>query len=374
MNELLETIDKLPVGARYVLYGAGQYTRRRLAAADLVEFETRDRRCVGFADDNAVAQSPWPGKPLAPLREAAAWDFTHLVIATDSFQEQLLYNVTQAQQAGELAPTVEIARVPAIRDEDLFRHWTATHKPWMTQRGLDQIADMAHRILGRDKFEAILDFGCGEHFPFASMAAARGMRAAAVDTIALVKDPRWMSDRHRWWLAAAAELLGQPVPVEQVEAMQYDGRQLPFADGVFDLIVSNSVLEHVSDMSGVLAELHRVTAPGGCAWHSVHYWTSINGFHPADAGYYADPVELPPGDEPWAHLLDDAAPPQDLNGWREADFRRALAEHFEILHLLRVELGAEQWTPEIGAKLAARGYHRDEVVIMVGQFFVRKIS
>ena len=42
-----------------------------------------------------------------------------------------------------------------------------------------------------------------------------------------------------------------------------DGR-IPFADGSFDLIVSNQVFEHVKDLDGVLDEISRVLVPGGC--------------------------------------------------------------------------------------------------------------
>ena len=45
-----------------------------------------------------------------------------------------------------------------------------------------------------------------------------------------------------------------------------DVRRLPFADGAFDLIVSNSTLDHFQDVREIaraLAEMHRVLAPGG---------------------------------------------------------------------------------------------------------------
>ena len=45
-----------------------------------------------------------------------------------------------------------------------------------------------------------------------------------------------------------------------------DIRQLPFADGIFDVIVSNSTLDHfesLADMTSSLRELQRVLRPGG---------------------------------------------------------------------------------------------------------------
>lgn len=42
-----------------------------------------------------------------------------------------------------------------------------------------------------------------------------------------------------------------------------NGAHIPFADGAFRTIVSNSVLEHIPDLDPVLAECFRVLSPGG---------------------------------------------------------------------------------------------------------------
>jgi SAM-dependent methyltransferase len=44
---------------------------------------------------------------------------------------------------------------------------------------------------------------------------------------------------------------------------------LPFADGSFDLVSANMVVEHVADPRRMLAEIHRVLRPGGAfAFHT----------------------------------------------------------------------------------------------------------
>lgn len=49
-----------------------------------------------------------------------------------------------------------------------------------------------------------------------------------------------------------------PIPVE-------DLTRLSFADGVFDVVIANDVLEHVPDLDRALREMCRVLKPGG--WH-----------------------------------------------------------------------------------------------------------
>jgi ubiquinone/menaquinone biosynthesis C-methylase UbiE len=45
--------------------------------------------------------------------------------------------------------------------------------------------------------------------------------------------------------------------------VSYDGLRIPFPDNAFQTIITNSVLEHVQDLSSSLRELHRVLNPGG---------------------------------------------------------------------------------------------------------------
>jgi 2-polyprenyl-3-methyl-5-hydroxy-6-metoxy-1,4-benzoquinol methylase len=47
------------------------------------------------------------------------------------------------------------------------------------------------------------------------------------------------------------------------ETYRIDGRALPFADGAFDRVVVVDMLEHVTDDSAFVAELARITRPGG---------------------------------------------------------------------------------------------------------------
>ena len=64
-------------------------------------------------------------------------------------------------------------------------------------------------------------------------------------------------------------------------AYQADAENLPFKDGVFDIVYSNGVLHHSEDTEACMAEVFRVLKPGGLAVimlyarHSAIYWLNV---------------------------------------------------------------------------------------------------
>lgn len=58
-----------------------------------------------------------------------------------------------------------------------------------------------------------------------------------------------------------------------------DGMYLPFADGVFDLVLSHAVIEHVADAPLYLREAARVLVPGGRMYLSTSPYLSFAGAH-----------------------------------------------------------------------------------------------
>ena len=58
---------------------------------------------------------------------------------------------------------------------------------------------------------------------------------------------------------AAATQMG----ATNVEFVESQAELLPFADGSFDVVVSNGVIDLIPDKDAVFAELYRVLAPGG---------------------------------------------------------------------------------------------------------------
>jgi SAM-dependent methyltransferase len=75
------------------------------------------------------------------------------------------------------------------------------------------------------------------------------------------------------------------IDAERLRHMQVDLRSAGLADGTIDVVVTNSVLEHIEDIDSVLAEMARVVRPGGLAVHA------IDGF---DHRHYGRPDEINP--------------------------------------------------------------------------------
>lgn len=93
--------------------------------------------------------------------------------------------------------------------------------------------------------EPVLDMGCGDGH-FASVALTAGTRplAAGIDPVAGVLREAQGGGAYR--------VLARSL-----------GGAMPFADGAFATVVSNSVLEHIPELDPVLAEIGRVLRPGG---------------------------------------------------------------------------------------------------------------
>ncbi len=97
--------------------------------------------------------------------------------------------------------------------------------------------------LPRTAYGSILDVGAGDGVLLARVGAPAARRVAvdlADDALAKIRERG----------------------LEAVKA-DFENDALPFADGTFDVTMCLDVLEHVFDPSSLLAEIARVTAPGG---------------------------------------------------------------------------------------------------------------
>ncbi|HEY5927928.1 MAG TPA: class I SAM-dependent methyltransferase [Kofleriaceae bacterium] len=71
-------------------------------------------------------------------------------------------------------------------------------------------------------------------------------------------------------IAVANERVKQ-AKIAGVSYQQADVLKLPFADGEFDFVFSNGVLHHTYDTQRGIAELRRVTKPGGAGWLYLYH-------------------------------------------------------------------------------------------------------
>jgi SAM-dependent methyltransferase len=79
---------------------------------------------------------------------------------------------------------------------------------------------------------------------------------------------------------------GSPVRNVPTGAIVGDGFRLPFADASADVSFSSNVLEHVADPPSFIAELVRITKPGGCVYVSFTNWFSPWGGHATSPWHY----------------------------------------------------------------------------------------
>ena len=99
--------------------------------------------------------------------------------------------------------------------------------------------------------ERVLDLGSGagtDSLIASQMVGSRGSVTGIDMTPAMLGKAR----------AAAAEM-----GTTNVEFVESEAESLPFADGTFDVVISNGVIDLIPDKDAVFAELHRVLVPGG---------------------------------------------------------------------------------------------------------------
>ena len=132
----------------------------------------------------------------------------------------------------------------------------------------------------------VLDFGCGDGATALGMASRIRAQVHGVDLTDAFARLRGLAKTNLGTADLPANLT-----FHQVE----ENRPLPFAAGTFDLAYSWSVFEHLADVRGILAELHRVTAQGGLLFIQIE---------PLFHGPFGSHLQrLVP--EPWAHLADE---------------------------------------------------------------------
>ncbi len=145
-------------------------------------------------------------------------------------------------------------------------------------------ANAIRALLPSLKGKRVLEVGPGINYGGVMYLAAYGMRP-------LVADPflaPWQSQYHTAFYTALRDELARRDPradVRPLNALLKAGgypkgviacheaplEELPVADDSVDVVFSNAVLEHVTDLDRAFAELYRITRPGGFNLHQVDF-------------------------------------------------------------------------------------------------------
>lgn len=146
---------------------------------------------------------------------------------------------------GEAVPELSLTgerTLPGIPDE---RYWFLRHVI-AYRAAQDRVRELRARRSGGEL--TVLDAGCGEGYGLEMLRTAGADRAVGADL-----DPLTVAHARAVYTAA------DPA----IEVVEAELRDLPLADDEIALCVSFQVIEHLHDIPGYLAELQRVTEPGG---------------------------------------------------------------------------------------------------------------
>lgn len=132
--------------------------------------------------------------------------------------------------------------------------------------------------------DRLLDLGCGAG-RHTYEALRRGAEVVALDRN--VEDLRGVEEM----VAALAEA-GDIKPPSGPVTLEGDALALPFADGHFDRVIAAEILEHIPDDRAAIAEIARVTRPGGTVavsvprrWPERVCWALSDAYHEVEGGH-----------------------------------------------------------------------------------------
>lgn len=131
---------------------------------------------------------------------------------------------------------------------------------------------------------SVLDVGCGQGRH--SYEALR--RGAAVTAFDLNEDD--LAEVATMFGAMDAE--GEVPTGATYRTVAGDARHMPFDDGSFDRVIASEVLEHIVDDEAAMAEIARVTKPGGIVavtvpryWPEKICWMLSTPYHEVEGGH-----------------------------------------------------------------------------------------
>jgi SAM-dependent methyltransferase len=123
------------------------------------------------------------------------------------------------------------------------------------------------------------------------------------------------------------KITGQPVNHDSYRLHSYDGTHMPFEDEMFDIVLSNAVLEHVENLNALFDEIYRVTKPNGLSYHLWQNFYSLSG------GHAPEPLQIK---YPWGHLRGKYRMPF-LNEVTPNEVMELFKRHFHSVQLYQAD-------------------------------------
>jgi SAM-dependent methyltransferase len=186
-----------------------------------------------------------------------------------------------------------------------------------------------------NKKPRILELGCGTYKQIPILFHSYGFPATGIDNFSHEVKPTKINIalqnylKQKFYYSRLRKEANCPIN-SNADIRDADALSMPFSDREFDVVFSNAVFEHISNIPKATLELHRVMKKGGRARIGIHLFASISGSH--NPNLWQNPVtELPVDLQPWYHLRDlPGHIPSDLNRFREHQYRECFNKHFKI--------------------------------------------
>jgi ubiquinone/menaquinone biosynthesis C-methylase UbiE len=152
---------------------------------------------------------------------------------------------------------------------------------------LQRLAESLERFHGSLRGSRLLDVGCGDGVNCLLLASDYGVApAVGIDLhLTLFGDEERAQRSQR-----LVEVLLGKQPKLPARFAQMDATRMGFSDETFDIVVSRSAMEHIRPTQNVLAEIMRVTRPGGLIYLGIDPFFWLRGCHKRGV------IDIP-----WAH-------------------------------------------------------------------------
>lgn len=250
-----------------------------------------------------------------------------------------------------------------------------------------------------NKQPKILDIGCGMRLPFLMQFTQDGYNIIGTEVVAT--GPRFSLYKYYYSLKHGnffniienlawdcllcgryhkelSKIRGNKIGNKEIRKSKllfHPPDEINLPNNYVDVIITNSVFEHVKDTMALLIEMNRLLEPNGIVYFQIHLFPSLSGGH----NEWAWPQKIKSSKTPpWSHVREDCdySPPSGifLNRLRQQDFIKMFEETFKIISIENIDReGKNLLTPKILEKIPSY-YSKDDLLNRNVAVLMRKTS